>query len=341
MRILLIGNGFDISHCRKFKFSVFFKNFVKPFFKCKSKKIIKLASSELKIDIPNVDNLESDSKIWIEIFETALYKLERFDSFENLFEYLEEGTREYIGMLTTAKKIEISDEEMNDSSQKIILFFKQIMLAYFFKLDALEIKHYAKSRKYLRHTQEKFKISFSKYDYCLTTNYTKYLDMIWDRLKQSDLENDRNPNKVIHLHGAFDDQDISSFLDKSMFDFNIENIVWGSSNEKETSEKRELEKYLIDLMLDKKTSIKLDIFGFSVDKDNNVIVNMIEHIKSINVDVDFEIKVRFFYFDPSDLSCFNDFVTENEAFLRKKRVKVFKEPYQNFYGIYSDKIIKK
>jgi hypothetical protein len=72
----------------------------------------------------------------------------------------------------------------------------------------------------------------------------------------------------------------------------------------------------------KRTTIKLDIFGFSVNKDNGVIVNVIEHLYK-NIGKESEIRMRFFYYGISDLNGFDDFVTENESIFKRKRSKSF------------------
>jgi hypothetical protein len=340
MRILLLGNGFDISHCSKFKFDVFLKNFVKYPFKCKFKKIEKFAIKKMGLKVPNIVEFGIDKDLWKTIFENAVYKLEKFDSFENLFEYIEENTDELIKMKVTAEKKNINKQKMRYFIAEIDSFFKQIMLFYLFKFDAVKIKKYVLSKKYKSAQDKRSRISFSKYDYCITTNYTRYLDIVWDELKQNELWYNRNSSKVIHLHGAFQWNNIADFWGNVNFNFNIKNIVWNNKKDKEQQELNELENNLVIIKKRKTITIKLDIFGFSVDKDNGVITNLIDYLRN-SVSKESEIRMRFFYYGISDLNGFNDFVTENEAFLRKKRVKVFKEPYQNFYGIYSDKIIKK
>jgi hypothetical protein len=340
MRILLIGNGFDISHCSEFKFDIFFKYFVKYPFKCKFKKIEKFANDKLELMAPNIDELGEDKELWKTIFESAVYKLEKFDSFEDLFEYIEEETNELIEVKVKAKKMKIKKQKIKSFASEIVSFFKHVMLFYLFELDALEMEQYIMSKKYKNLWNERIRISFAKYDYCLTTNYTRYLDMVWDELKQNELQKDRNSSKVVHLHGAFGWNNIFDFLRNIEFEFSTKSIVWSDEELKCYSELNGLEYNLNFVEPKKGTTIKLDIFGFSVNKDNGVIVNLIEHLYK-NIGKESEIRMRFFYYGISDLNGFNDFVTENEAFLRKKRVKVFKEPYQNFYGIYSDKIIKK
>jgi hypothetical protein len=340
MRILLIGNGFDISHCSKFKFNIFFKYFVRYPFKCKFKKIEKFANEKLRLKVPDIVELGQDKELWKAVFENAVYKLEKFDSFENLFEYIEEETSELIKMNIKAKKLKIVKQKMRSFAYEISSFFKKVMLFYLLELDTLEIDRYLMSYKYKGKWDERTRISFSKYDYCLTTNYTRYLDLIWDELKQNDLKPDRDSSKVVHLHGSFSWLNATGLFRDIKFNLNIENIVWSDEKDKRNSELNELRCTLNFVGPKKRTTIKLDIFGFSVNKDNGVIVNVIEHLYK-NIGKESEIRMRFFYYGISDLNGFDDFVTENEAFLREKGVKVFKEPYQNFYGIYSDKIIKK
>jgi hypothetical protein len=339
MRILLVGNGFDISHSPKFKFNTFFKLFVKPLFKCEFSKIENYALNELDIKTPIIEELDIKKDLWKEIFETALYKLEKFDSFENLFEYIEESADEEINREIIAKKIKIKKQKINKITADILLFFKHVMLFYFFKLDTLEVERFILSKKYQRQQRRLAKIIFSKYDYCLTTNYTRYLDMLWDDIKQNDLQRNRDAKQVVHLHGAFSWGNVFDFLRKMECEFDTENIVWSDVNQKKEWENWNLQNNLSFIRAKKRVTVKLDIFGFSVDKDNDVIVNIINYLNK-SVGIKAEIRLRFFHYGPSDLSGFEDFLVENGDFLKKKKVKVFKEPYKNFYGVYSDKIIK-
>jgi hypothetical protein len=339
MRILLVGNGFDISNSSKFKFSTFLNNFVKPLFKCKFKKFENFASKELGIELPIIEELDTKKDLWKGIFKTALYKLEKFDSFENLFEYIEESTTENIKRELAAKKIKIKKQKERAFASEVTHFFKQIMLFYFFKWDSFEIERLILSKKYKKQKQRLAEIVFSKYDYCLTTNYTRYLDMLWDDIKQNDLQLNRDARQVIHLHGAFSWSDIFDFVRSIECEFDTKGIVWSDLEQKKRWENWNLQEKLGFARAEIETTVKLDVFGFSVDKDNNVIVNIINYLnESIGTKV--EIRLRFFHYGDSDLRGFNDFLIENKEFLENMKVKVFKEPYKNFYGIYSDKIIK-